>query len=67
MSDKIASTVLVKEAPVVLSKVIESPTFNSVVNLVPEPITAEPELAILKLPVRVAFSPYVADKAVSAV
>jgi len=66
VSEIIASTVLVIEVPAVSPKTISSPTFNSVVNLVPEPITIEPE-AILKLPVSVKFSPYVDDNAVSAV
>ena len=60
-------TVPVTEAPASFVNVIESSTFNSVVNSVPLPLTVAFELATETLPVNVVLAPYVLSYFVSAV
>ena len=67
LEDKIASTILVREVPPSVVNDIESPTFNSSVNLVLKPVIAVPLFATDNVPVNVKFSPFVASNAVSAV
>ena len=53
----IASTILVTKLPASVIIVISSPTFNSVLNKVPKPVTAEPPFATDKVPVICKLSP----------
>ena len=63
----IASTILVIEEPASVVNVIESPNLNSVLNLVPKPVTVVPLFAIDNVPVICKLSPFVLSKIVSAV
>ena len=67
LEDIIASTILVREVPPSVVNDIESPIFNSSVNLVLKPVTTVPLFATDNVPVSVALSPFVASNAVSAV
>ena len=67
VSEIIASTSLVIELPASVVNVIESPIFNSVLNLVPKPVTVVPLFAIEIVPEICKLSPFVLSKIVSAV
>ena len=66
LSEIIASTVFISVVPLSFVNEIESPIFNSVVNLELTPVTESLEFAISKNPEIIAFSPLV-SKDVSAV
>ena len=65
--DIIFLTVPVTVPPASFVNDIESSTFNSVVNLVPLPLTVAFEFATVMFPVNSVFVPFVASKIVSAV
>ena len=63
----IASIILVSVLPLSLVNEIESPIFNSLLNLVLIPTTAAEALAISKVPDKATLLPFVLSNAVSAV